>query len=323
MPVASTIISSIPSQSQFFKRPRIMPRLQFRDFSLSSITDISQYLCLCGSRTCDYTIGGIYMWADYFNYSYCVVNDTLLIKGVTENHRSLPAFSLPVGKMALSKAVDILDEYCAIEQMPLRFSAIPADRVADFLALRRWEIEPMEEWADYLYDISVLASLSGKKMMKKRNHVNRFISDNPSWHIEPVTIADTDTLIQKTIQWEDISPDNVTGLNELHMVAEVLRDLPQYPFVGIQLFDGKGDVAAFSLAEIIGDTAYIHIEKMNHDIAGAGEMINQQMAQYIVSLFPSVKYANREEDCGDEGLRKAKESYHPVSRLEKFNLMAI
>ena len=43
-------------------------------------------------------------------------------------------------------------------------------------------------------------------------------------------------------------------------------------------------------------------------------MINQQFLEHEVSGY---LYVNREDDTGDEGLRKAKLSYHPVFMVEK------
>ena len=44
-------------------------------------------------------------------------------------------------------------------------------------------------------------------------------------------------------------------------------------------------------------------------------MVNQLFVQTLEDRFV---YINREEDMGDEGLRKAKLSYQPAYLLEKF-----
>ena len=53
----------------------------------------------------------------------------------------------------------------------------------------------------------------------------------------------------------------------------------------------------------------VQIEKADHTIDGAYQMINQQ---FVKRNCTDVQYVNREEDLGLEGLRKAKQSYRPV-----------
>ena len=40
---------------------------------------------------------------------------------------------------------------------------------------------------DYLYEVDRLADLTGKKLHAKRNHINRFVENNPSWVYEEIT----------------------------------------------------------------------------------------------------------------------------------------
>ena len=63
--------------------------------------------------------------------------------------------------------------------------------------------------------------------------------------------------------------------------------------------------------------ALIHIEKANQNIKGLYQYINQQ---FLLNEFPNVKYVNREEDLGLDGLREAKLSYHPCKFIEKYSI---
>ena len=82
---------------------------------------------------------------------------------------------------------------------------------------------------------------------------------------------------------------------------------------GILRVDGQ--IVAFTIGEpICSDTFVVHIEKAFPDVQGAYTMINQQFVEHECMDY---KYVNREEDTGDEGLRKAKRSYRPVFMVEK------
>lgn len=83
---------------------------------------------------------------------------------------------------------------------------------------------------------------------------------------------------------------------------------------GLLRVDGR--VVAYTMGlPLNSDTFIVHIEKAFSDVAGAYPMINREFAAHNCADF---KYVNREDDVGDEGLRRAKLSYKPAILLEKF-----
>ena len=113
------------------------------------------------------------------------------------------------------------------------------------------------------------------------------------------------------------------GLSELAMyenehTREVLRDFAAYGCTGYALRTG-GEIAAFCIGEAMGDTLIVHIEKARREYKGAFQMINCLFAKTELEKC-GVRYVNREDDVGDEGLRQAKQSYFPEYMLKKFRL---
>ena len=78
-----------------------------------------------------------------------------------------------------------------------------------------------------------------------------------------------------------------------------------------------GRIIAMTVGEILQDTLYCHVEKAIRDYEGAYQMIVKEFASDMVSSY-GITYINREDDVGDEGLRKSKLSYHPIELLDKY-----
>lgn len=294
--------------------------LKFQDFSIDAIPKILPFLKNLESRTCDFTIGGIYMWIDYFKYQYCITNDTLFIIGREEDDVTKVAFSLPIGAMPLSESVKMVERYCKDNNLTMTFSAIPEMYVDKFKELGPRYIADLPHWSDYLYSAQGLATLSGKKFSKKRNHVNKFNSLYKNVTTEPIC---ADNITDVTEFYNSLASkvkDDPMAQYEFHETGRILRNYFSFNFISTVLrIDGQ--VAGFMIGEIINDTLHAHIEKTNHEYEGASEYMNNKFINYALEICPELKYENRQDDAGDPGLRKSKLSYNPIDLLKKYNIV--
>ena len=71
--------------------------------------------------------------------------------------------------------------------------------------------------------------------------------------------------------------------------------------------------------QLNADTAVVHAEKADAELRGIYTAICQD---YCCRAWPMVHYINREEDMGEENLRKAKLAYQPVRLIEKYVVTA-
>ncbi|MGI5848730.1 MAG: DUF2156 domain-containing protein [Christensenellales bacterium] len=169
---------------------------------------------------------------------------------------------------------------------------------------------------EYVYLSSDLCKLEGKKYHAKRNHINKLIK-NHSFTYRRYTNDDYESCIALERSWMQNKSNISEGLNqELIVIQNALLNLDALNLVcGLLFVDNM--LQAFSIGEKFGDDmAIIHIEKANPDMSGAYALINREFA---INEWRDVKYINREEDMGLEGLRKAKLSYYPVFLIKKYD----
>ncbi len=49
-------------------------------------------------------------------------------------------------------------------------------------------------------------------------------------------------------------------------------------------------------------------------------MLAMSYAEQMKREHPELRFINRQDDCGDEGLRRSKQSYKPCEMLKKYTI---
>lgn len=294
----------------------------FKKITPENMPEIWEVLKNEKGRTTDFSYGGVLMWVDFFHYEYAIYEDTLFIKGVVENDLSKPAFSLPIGKLNIEKSVEILKEYCDANGIDLEFSAIPEYALDDFRKLNPVNIEELTDWGDYLYDAEPLATIKGKKMSKKRNHVNQFVANFPDWKYVELTPENADEAMAFMDVFDKEGDSSEMAVAERELSRFLINKIKEGDKIlkGGILYVGD-EVVAYTIGDVKNDTLFVHVEKATRKFNGSYEMINYLFAKAMTEANPEIKFINREDDAGDIGLRMAKESYHPIEILKKYNII--
>lgn len=288
--------------------------LEFEPLTLADLERLSPYITQSRTRSCDDTIADVFMWRDYFDKSYAIVNDSLIIKMKYFNVDD--AFMLPLGGDTKA-ALEALAAHCEESGIRPVFVAVTKDRIPEIEAVfGAVETETSRDWSDYIYDAEEFINQKGKKFSSQRNHTNRFIRSYAGYEfteIKPEHIESLKTFFNEFNA--DYNKENPMVVEEAVKIPELLDHYEAYGQRGALMRLGEM-VLGFTVGEVIGDTLVIHIEKARTDIPGIYPTLSLHFAQMMHN--EDLKWLNREEDLGDPGLRRSKEGYNPAYLLDKY-----
>ena len=297
--------------------------LVFKPYDREAIDITLPYFRTQTDRFCDWTVGGAYMWRDFFACRYAIVADCLVMEARYVDGQIY--YSYPLGSGDKAKALTALEEYVAAIGAPLQFSTVsPADtaRLTERYGQRARVVQqPM--FYDYLYRYTDLATFAGRRYSGQRNHINQFLKRWPDWQYReltpermPAVLAFLDRLEAEKTAAGPLSPMEKADFDGSR---DMLAEMHACGMTGGCIVV-EDRIVAFSVGEILGDTLYVHIEKGDSRYGGVYQMMVREYAAHTAA--EGLLYINREDDSGDPGLRQSKLAYRPCAILEK-NLVII
>ena len=289
--------------------------MNFKPIELEDKEIIDKYLATEQNMGCEMCFSSLYIWRKAYDMRYAIIEDCLVLW--SKDGENPAGLRFPVGNgYRLGAARKACDYMVSVGEKP-QFYGVTAD-VVDFIKKNsdEYEILDMSIYSDYVYETEKMISLSGKKLHSKKNHLNKFKKTYKYEYVN-ITPEDKEDILNAYDGWADLGDDKYL-LAEREAIGEITENINALGIKGAML-KVDGEIVAFTFGDkLTDDMAVIHIEKANTSYDGAYAAINQMFAENEWSEY---KYLNREDDCGLEGLEKAKKSYQPVFMVEKYKVI--
>lgn len=291
--------------------------IDFRHITLEDKGAYESFLFDGALRGCEFSFANLYLWG---RQKISFADEGVLIFSQFDRRTVYP---FPLGLRDVRVAINRIIADSQERGIPCRISGVLPEQKAilEELYPQRFRFHSDEAAFDYVYAIDDLAELAGKKYHAKRNHLNRFKESYPDCRAIPLSHENAHLAEEMIEGWfEERLAENPNS--DFHMersaIKKALRDFGELGLIGLLLVN-HGEVIAFTAGSFLRpDTVDVHFEKGRSDVNGAYTAINYEFARYVREKFPSVKFLDREEDMGLEGLRRAKRSYRPNHMIEKY-----
>ena len=232
-------------------------------------------------------------------------------------NRSGYGFPLFRGDSGFDAIFGLLRDDAKDRGVPLAFCLCDERQKAAIDTVCRVEWKCTEDDSDYIYKRESLAALAGKKLHRKRNHINNFMRLYDDVEYRPLSAATGTDALEIAKKWLEERGDRVSAdeRGEFDCITRALGCMDELGIFGGVLYVGKTPVAMTAASAISEAVTDVHYEKSYGEYAanGAFAVINQKFSESV-----SCEYINREEDMGIAGLRTAKESYFPAFKVKKY-----
>jgi len=289
--------------------------LKFKEITIEDKEIIDSYFKKMGYQNSEACFTTMFIWKDVVNIRFTIEDGFLLLTGQYKNHPPYAYF--PTGEGDLKGVIEKLMEYFNHngKKRVIKPLLDSTKKMVEELFPGKFSYREIRYSSDYIYLAEDLINLKGKKYHAKKNHLNKFIS---TYDYEYVNIYPDEIKKYHEFMNNILDPDSI---DEKIAMDNYFNNYSHFDNNKGAALIVNGQIAAITFGEQLNsDTAVIHIEKANTDFQGSYAAINQM---FVKNEWAHLKYINREEDMGIEGLRRAKMSYRPIYILDKYEAVQI
>ena len=293
------------------------PCQAFKRVANEDIDDIVHFLKLAQYEESNHNIVNMIMWQDY--YPLWIKKEehyiSLIGKHLGEWFMYMPLCEKEFFLTAIQESYDCLKQ----ANIPIVMSCF-TEKEASIVQQVYPNMNVIEDrdGFDYVYETEKMRTFSGKKLQKKRNHLNAFYKIyGHCYSYEDISDDNIPECIAFLDDWKTES-DDMMVIEEKKGVVEILKIWDRLPCSG-GILRVEGKVEAFIVgSHSTQQMGQINVEKANPSVRGSYQAI---LKEYIERHLKKQKYLNREDDMGLEALRHAKQAYHPCMMIKKYRII--
>lgn len=228
-----------------------------------------------------------------------------------------------LGKTDSIKTADILLEYVKKKGLKPELKLIPEIVIASDKKIKKtFHVKADRDHFDYIYSVSRLSHLRGKKYYTKLKEARKFYKINRDAH-----------LIKLDLRKENIKKEIVNVFAQWEETRGKIRKETRHEFTALKRFLRnsyslhsliigaycKDKLIGFSIAEVIhNDYAIHHFIKANFLYKNLFTVLYKKLGEELNSR--KINWLNNEQDIGIPGLRHAKKLWRTLFFLKKYRI---
>jgi hypothetical protein len=265
----------------------------------------------------DFNFVSLFSWNTDGSAEVAILDGNLVIR-IPDYLDGHPVYSL-LGDNRIDASVETL-----FQSVP-KLELVPEAVIQKLEQPGLYDIAEDENNFDYVYDVSHLIHLKGSHFKKKRNKNNVFVKEHEGYElvvkvVKDLDVAHIEALQQVDRQWAQIaSRDKGDILAERKALDRLFESFSAFELIIVEVVVDN-EIKAFSVNELLASGyALCHFEKA---LTTHHEHLNTFLTIEVAKKLHEAgcEFMNWEQDLGLEGLRRSKQSYHPIRMLKKYTL---